>query len=186
MSNVTIHAAKLSIQILGLAVHPDGIVLGFRTKTTGKSFFNTLMSKLRRTEQVWHIAVADSIIPENLRHCVSELHQPNNFEIYRTSKECCDEHYGGSADCITKSKAEHERKCIHEDEDETFHNYQDETFHNYLNTSSFQPFLGQFTFLVHPSIVHLHHQAFKRRVGIIIGAPKQATRLVGFLTCLGN
>ncbi|EJK48070.1 hypothetical protein THAOC_33163 [Thalassiosira oceanica] len=36
--------------------------------------------------------------------CKSELHQPNEFEIYRTAKECCDEHYGGSADCNTKAK----------------------------------------------------------------------------------
>jgi len=37
-------------------------------------------------------------------YCLSELHQPNNFEIYRTAKECCDEHYGGSSQCLEKSK----------------------------------------------------------------------------------
>merc|ERR1719223_1927624 len=36
--------------------------------------------------------------------CKSMLHQPNEFEIYRTAKECCDEHYGGSTDCMTKAK----------------------------------------------------------------------------------
>ena len=36
--------------------------------------------------------------------CVSVLHQPNEFEIYRTAKECCDEHYGGSTNCITRAK----------------------------------------------------------------------------------
>ncbi|EJK69569.1 hypothetical protein THAOC_09158, partial [Thalassiosira oceanica] len=35
--------------------------------------------------------------------CKSKEHQPNEFEIYRTTKECCDEHFGGSADCMTKS-----------------------------------------------------------------------------------
>lgn len=38
------------------------------------------------------------------RHCMSEMHQPNNFEIYRTKKECCKEHYASQVDeCITKS-----------------------------------------------------------------------------------
>ena len=32
------------------------------------------------------------------------MHQPNNFEIYRTRKECCDAHYGGSEDCMVKSQ----------------------------------------------------------------------------------
>jgi len=41
-------------------------------------------------------------------HCLSEMHQPNKFEIYRTASECCKEHYGGSAICLTKSKASHD------------------------------------------------------------------------------
>ncbi len=36
------------------------------------------------------------------------MHQPNNFEIYRTAKECCDEHYGGSAKCLRDSKDSHD------------------------------------------------------------------------------
>jgi hypothetical protein len=36
------------------------------------------------------------------------LHQPNNFEIYRTAKECCDEHYSGSSTCVQQSKEEHD------------------------------------------------------------------------------
>ena len=40
-------------------------------------------------------------------YCKSELHQPNNFEIYRTSKECCDEHYPGSSSCLEDSKNSH-------------------------------------------------------------------------------
>lgn len=41
-------------------------------------------------------------------HCISELHQPNNFEIYRTSKECCDAHYSGSSTCLQDSKDSHD------------------------------------------------------------------------------
>jgi len=37
-------------------------------------------------------------------YCKSELHQPNNFEIYRTAKECCDEHFGGSTACMDNAK----------------------------------------------------------------------------------
>lgn len=37
-------------------------------------------------------------------YCESEFHIPNEFEIYRTAKQCCDEHYGGSAQCVTDSK----------------------------------------------------------------------------------
>ena len=40
----------------------------------------------------------------NAGYCKSELHQPNNFEIYRTAKECCDEHFGGSAACMNNAK----------------------------------------------------------------------------------
>lgn len=40
-------------------------------------------------------------------HCKSELHQPNNFEIYRTSKECCDEHFSRSSSCLEDSKNSH-------------------------------------------------------------------------------
>jgi len=36
------------------------------------------------------------------------MHQPNNFEIYRTSKECCDAHYSGSSTCLAESKASHD------------------------------------------------------------------------------
>jgi len=36
------------------------------------------------------------------------MHQPNNFEIYRTSKECCDAHYSGSSACLAESKASHD------------------------------------------------------------------------------
>ena len=37
-------------------------------------------------------------------HCVSDYHIPNQFEIYRSAKECCQEHYGGSSQCLTDSK----------------------------------------------------------------------------------
>jgi hypothetical protein len=35
------------------------------------------------------------------------MHQPNHFEIYRTSGECCEEHFGGSDTCVAKSDASH-------------------------------------------------------------------------------
>jgi len=41
-------------------------------------------------------------------HCLSQLHQPNNFEIYRTSKECCDEHFPSSSNCLQDSKDSHD------------------------------------------------------------------------------
>ena len=34
------------------------------------------------------------------------MHQPNHFEIYRTSKECCDAHFGSS--CLETSQASHD------------------------------------------------------------------------------
>jgi len=40
-------------------------------------------------------------------HCLSELHQPNNFEIYRTAKECCDAHFSSSS-CLQESKDSHD------------------------------------------------------------------------------
>mmetsp|Transcript_1468 Transcript_1468/g.2820 ORF Transcript_1468/g.2820 Transcript_1468/m.2820 type:complete len:733 (-) Transcript_1468:83-2281(-) len=42
--------------------------------------------------------------------CLSEMHQPNNFEIYRTAKECCTAHYSGKVDsCVFESQNLHIR-----------------------------------------------------------------------------
>lgn len=41
--------------------------------------------------------------------CLSQVHQPNNFEIYRTAGMCCDEHFRGNADCEAESKNPHMR-----------------------------------------------------------------------------
>ncbi len=40
-------------------------------------------------------------------HCRSELNQPNKFEIYRTSQECCDEQFPGSTSCLQDSIDSH-------------------------------------------------------------------------------
>jgi len=42
--------------------------------------------------------------PSNDGYCKSEMHIPNEFMIYRSAKDCCQEHYGGSAQCVTDSK----------------------------------------------------------------------------------
>lgn len=41
-----------------------------------------------------------SLTPSIHSHCISELHQVNNFEIYHTSKECCDENFPSSSACL--------------------------------------------------------------------------------------
>lgn len=39
---------------------------------------------------------------------MSKMHQPNNFEIYRTKKQCCKAHYSGNVDnCVDESAAAH-------------------------------------------------------------------------------
>ena len=43
----------------------------------------------------------------NAGHCRSEMHQVNQFQIYRTAKECCDEHFGGRRKCLKTSKDSH-------------------------------------------------------------------------------
>ena len=48
-----------------------------------------------------------SLTPFVLSHCESELHQPNNFEIYRTSFECCEGHFPSSSNCLEDSKNSH-------------------------------------------------------------------------------
>ena len=40
-------------------------------------------------------------------YCKSEMHQPNNFEIYRTSPECCNTHFPSSSTCLQDSKDSH-------------------------------------------------------------------------------
>ena len=50
---------------------------------------------------------AHSYFLSSSSHCKSELHQPNNFEIYRTSKDCCVTHFPGSSTCLQKSKDSH-------------------------------------------------------------------------------
>jgi hypothetical protein len=35
------------------------------------------------------------------------MHQPNNFEIYRTSPECCNTHFPSSSTCLQDSKDSH-------------------------------------------------------------------------------
>ena len=35
------------------------------------------------------------------------MHQPNNFEIYRTSPECCKAHFSSSSTCLQDSKDSH-------------------------------------------------------------------------------
>ena len=50
---------------------------------------------------------ADSIHVNS--HCLSKMSQPNKFEIYRTSKECCSEHFPGSTSCIQDSIDSHPR-----------------------------------------------------------------------------
>jgi len=119
-SNATTPAARLSIQTLGLAVHPDGIVLGFRIETTGTVFPSfTNQITLRYTEQLKNAVMN---IMEDLPTASQRVKQNMN------------------------------------------------------------PSLGQFTFLVHLSIVHLLHQAFKWKVVSIIGALKLATAgHLGFL-----
>ena len=42
--------------------------------------------------------------PSDDGYCKSEMHIPNEFEIYRSAKDCCQEHFGGSAQCVTDSK----------------------------------------------------------------------------------
>ena len=39
-------------------------------------------------------------------YCKSEMHPTQQYEIYRTAKECCDEHFGGST-CLQKSQDSH-------------------------------------------------------------------------------
>ena len=40
-------------------------------------------------------------------YCKSEMHQPNHFEIYRTSPECCKAHFPSSSTCLQDSKDSH-------------------------------------------------------------------------------
>lgn len=40
------------------------------------------------------------------------MHIPNHFEVYRTSKECCEVHFPNSANCLQESKDSHDRKLL--------------------------------------------------------------------------
>ena len=42
-------------------------------------------------------------------YCKSEMHQPNNFEIYCTSPECCNTHFSSSSTCLQDSNDLHAR-----------------------------------------------------------------------------
>ena len=40
-------------------------------------------------------------------HCRSEMHPTQQFDIYRTSGQCCDAHFAGSSTCVQESKDSH-------------------------------------------------------------------------------
>ena len=40
-------------------------------------------------------------------HCRSEMHPTQQFDIYRTSGQCCDANFAGSSTCVQESKDSH-------------------------------------------------------------------------------
>ena len=69
--------------------YPSASILVVVAPRTGLILFS-------RVDCPWH--------PSNDGYCKSEMHIPNEFMIYRSAKDCCQEHFGGSAQCVTDSK----------------------------------------------------------------------------------
>ena len=104
MSNAIIHAERRFIPTHGVAVPQVGIVLGFLIKSQGE--FHMYSMEHQFTDRRAASLTLSTLSLHS--HCLSELHQPNNFEIYRTSKECCDEHFSSSSACLQDSKNSHD------------------------------------------------------------------------------
>ena len=103
MSNAIIHAERQFTPTHGLVVHQVGIVLGIPTSRQGK--FSFLPGKIIFS---LHNYLTHFSLCSLQSHCLSEMHQPNNFEIYRTTKECCEAHFPSSFTCLQDSKDSHD------------------------------------------------------------------------------
>ena len=103
MSNVSLRVKKPLTQIRLLVARQVGTARGSLTRRLGK-FIIILKSQFFPECQS---ETADSIHFNS--HCLSKMSQPNKFEIYRTSKECCSEHFPGSTSCIQDSIDSHPR-----------------------------------------------------------------------------